>query len=155
MTLTSGNCERARAWTSLQADGELSELELALLAAHLERCPECRAFSRGLHGVETHLRAQPLESPSRPVLAAGADLRRGSGRSLRLLQAGAAFAVAATGCLGVLVAGIVHVTSERSDSPALQRVSVVDNESPRTMRELRRLVLADNAARATRHYLNP
>lgn len=150
MTRLSGNCERARSWTSLQVDGELSELEQALLDAHLERCPDCRAFADGVRGVDALLRAQPLEAPPQPV-----ELRRaGSGRSLRILHAGAAVAVVATGCLGVLVAGIFHVANEPA-SPALQRVSVVDDESPRTMRELRRTVLIASAPRLSRHLLYP
>ena len=34
MTPQSSRCERARFWASLRADGELSELESALLHAH-------------------------------------------------------------------------------------------------------------------------
>ena len=149
--MTAGNCERARTWTSLQVDGELSELEQALLEAHLERCPDCKSFAGGLRGVEALLRAQPLEAPSRPV-----DVRRvRSGRSLRVLHASAAVAVVATGCLGALVVGIFHVADERPAGTSPQRVSVINDASPQTMRELRRFVLADSAARATRHFLNP
>jgi threonylcarbamoyladenosine tRNA methylthiotransferase MtaB len=63
-------------------------------------------------------------------------------------------AVVATGCLGALVAGIFHVTSGPA-TPALQRVSVVDDESPRTARELRRTVLVASAPRVSRHLLFP
>ncbi|MDQ4018324.1 MAG: zf-HC2 domain-containing protein, partial [Actinomycetota bacterium] len=34
-------CERAQAWASLDVDGELSQLERGLLAAHLRRCAAC------------------------------------------------------------------------------------------------------------------
>lgn len=37
-------CARARRWVSLRIDGELSELESALLDAHLAVCVDCRAF---------------------------------------------------------------------------------------------------------------
>jgi len=150
MTPTGGHCERARAWVSLRADGELSELEQALLEAHLARCAGCRAFADGVAGAAALVRAQPLEPLARPV-----ELRRaGSGRSLRVLHASAAAAVVATGCLAALVAGIFHVTSG-PPAPALQRVSVVDDESPRTARELRRTVLAASAPRVSRHLLFP
>lgn len=38
-------CARARRWVSLRIDGELSELESALLDAHLAVCVDCRTFS--------------------------------------------------------------------------------------------------------------
>jgi predicted anti-sigma-YlaC factor YlaD len=155
MTLTSGNCERARAWSSLRADGELSELELALLQAHLERCPGCRAFAQGLDGVESLLRTQPPEAPSRPISVGRTELRRRGSGSLRLLHASAALAVVATGCLAVFVAGIMHVTADEPAVPQLKRVSAVDNESPQPMPDLRRLLLADGAAHIPRHPLNP
>jgi predicted anti-sigma-YlaC factor YlaD len=54
-------CERARAWASLRADGELSELESALLDAHLARCASCRSFARGAVEVASALRtARPV-----------------------------------------------------------------------------------------------
>jgi len=40
-----GRCERARQWASLRLDGELSELEDALLEQHLEGCSSCSAFA--------------------------------------------------------------------------------------------------------------
>lgn len=50
-------CERARQWASLRADGELSELESALLDAHLACCDACRSFARGAALVAAALRA--------------------------------------------------------------------------------------------------
>ena len=41
----SGRCELARQWASLRIDGELSELEDALLEKHLEGCASCSAFA--------------------------------------------------------------------------------------------------------------
>lgn len=146
------NCERARVWSSLRADGELSELEGALLDAHLSRCAGCRSFAAGLDGVEALLRAEPLEQPERRVEVR----RRSAGRSLRVLQAGAAVAVVATGGLGALVVGVFHAASESSASPVIQRVSAVNDESPRTMRELRRVALVAAAQpRVARHLLQP
>src|SRR3954454_17246769 len=48
MHVRSHLCERARLWASLRADGELSELEGALLDAHLARCAECRSVAGGV-----------------------------------------------------------------------------------------------------------
>jgi predicted anti-sigma-YlaC factor YlaD len=57
------SCERARAWASLRADGELSELEAALLDAHLDRCDGCRSFARGAEAVAAALRHARVERP--------------------------------------------------------------------------------------------
>ena len=54
------NCDRARAWVSLRLDGEISEVEAALLEAHLGRCASCREFEESVHGAVVVLRAQPL-----------------------------------------------------------------------------------------------
>jgi anti-sigma factor RsiW len=59
----SGRCDRARQWASLRVDGELSELEGALLDKHLEACPACRAFSEGLASATEIVRATPVEEP--------------------------------------------------------------------------------------------
>lgn len=150
MSTLTGNCERARAWVSLQVDGELSELEQALLAAHVDRCAACASFAAGVRGFESELRAQPLEPLPRPV----AVRRVSSAAAHRFLQVGAAVAVVATGGLGALVAGVFHATSEPTAAP-LQRVSAVGDESPRTMRELRRFVLLADLPRASRHMLEP
>ena len=54
-------CERARAWVSLWADGELSELESALLDTHLAGCGECRSFARDAEELTVVLRGARLE----------------------------------------------------------------------------------------------
>ena len=51
MTAATGQlCARARFWASLRVDGELSELEGALLDAHLGRCADCSAYAAGVTG---------------------------------------------------------------------------------------------------------
>lgn len=57
-------CHRTRQQVSLRLDSELSELEEALAAAHLERCAACRAFAVDLEALTETLRAAPLEEPS-------------------------------------------------------------------------------------------
>jgi predicted anti-sigma-YlaC factor YlaD len=56
-------CERTRARVSLALDGELSQVERALLRAHVGRCTECAAFARDLDGLTQELRAAHLERP--------------------------------------------------------------------------------------------
>ena len=54
-------CTREREWISLALDGELSEFEQVVMAAHLERCADCRAFAAEARGFTTALRAAPDE----------------------------------------------------------------------------------------------
>jgi predicted anti-sigma-YlaC factor YlaD len=61
-------------WASQRADGELSVLESALLAAHLGRCADCRSFARATAEVCAVLRAACLEHPV-PVRKAAAARR--------------------------------------------------------------------------------
>src|SRR5438552_17660981 len=85
-------CARARCWASLRVDGELSELEGALLDAHLGRCDECRAVADDFGAAAHMLRATPQE----PVALVAVDLPRSLPR--RLLTT---VAVAAVLVLGV------------------------------------------------------
>jgi anti-sigma factor RsiW len=61
------SCERAAQWISLELDDELSELERARLARHLERCASCRAWSAEVGGFTSLLRTAPLVELSSPV----------------------------------------------------------------------------------------
>jgi predicted anti-sigma-YlaC factor YlaD len=38
-------CDRVREQVSLELDGELSELERRMLAAHIERCSPCAGYA--------------------------------------------------------------------------------------------------------------
>jgi predicted anti-sigma-YlaC factor YlaD len=54
-------CERACFWLSLRLDDELSELEGALLDAHLARCAGCQAVAVGFGASTRVLRSATLE----------------------------------------------------------------------------------------------
>jgi hypothetical protein len=93
-----GRCERARQWASLRLDGELSELEDALLEQHLEGCASCSAFAGRLAATTEAVRAVRLERPEisyprfeRPVI------RLPVGRRVAIV------AVAAAAALGAFV----------------------------------------------------
>jgi predicted anti-sigma-YlaC factor YlaD len=113
------DCARARESVSAQLDGELSELELDRVEAHLLICPECSAWANGVRDVTAQLRAAPLEEP-----ATGRFVRPRFGRSWRISSAVAVASAAAvvatmfvgTGQRGQLgapqVSGFVGVTGQ-------------------------------------------
>lgn len=99
-------CVRACQQASLRLDGELSELESALLAEHLERCPDCRATAEGMVEVAALLRAAQL---SEPAFSIRVPPRRRVARdyALQALSTAAVAAVAVTGLVGLrLSAGL-------------------------------------------------
>ncbi len=115
-------CDRARQWLSLRLDGELSELEQALLAAHLERCDACRTFEAETAALTAALRAAPLER-LQPIA-----LPRRRRVSARAFQAGAAAAaVVAAGVLGSTIAlpALRSGPAQRSERAALPRTSLI------------------------------
>jgi anti-sigma factor RsiW len=96
-------CERAHSWVSLGLDGELSEVEQALLRLHVARCAACAGYALDLDALTRELRTAPL---ARPAVAGMPQRRRSAGRPL--LQVGAAAAaVAIAAGLGSL-AGSLH-----------------------------------------------
>ena len=124
-------CERARTWASLRADGELSELEAALLDAHLGRCPACTEFAHGFEDVAGALRATRLERPA--PLALSLPRRR-----LRALHTAAAAVVVA----GAGIAAFFAVPAGQQ-APAKPVAMVAAVESPDGLRELRRPFLIE------------
>lgn len=130
-------CTRARFWASLRVDGELSELEGALLDAHLARCADCREFQAAATGSATLLRTAPLESAAQVTLPA----RRGSRSGAVLAAAGAAALVGAA-----ILAGLVHGVGGQGGTPSAARaVAVVGSvETPDQLRRLRRTSLLND-----------
>jgi hypothetical protein len=55
------SCERARAAAALEVDGALSQLERAVLDAHVSRCTDCHAFRREIVALTAALREAPVE----------------------------------------------------------------------------------------------
>jgi anti-sigma factor RsiW len=112
--VTERGCSRAQGWASLALDGELSQLEQALLEAHLRRCPACAARVADMRAFTAAVRAEPLERPAEPVFAAPPVARRP--RSLAVKVAVAATLAALAGGLGVL-AGTVSTGSGTPTAP--------------------------------------
>jgi predicted anti-sigma-YlaC factor YlaD len=127
-------CARARFWVSLRVDDELSELEVALLDAHLARCADCREFAVGTEASTSAVRAAAY-LPHSPIVV---DLPRSPRRVA--VGAGIAALVAAAAVAGVLVRGTVSPGSTRST--VNQAVAVVASvETPDQLRRLRRTSL--------------
>jgi predicted anti-sigma-YlaC factor YlaD len=59
--LRTSSCERMRAAAALEVDGALSQLELAVLDAHVARCAECHTFRREIAELTAALREAPAE----------------------------------------------------------------------------------------------
>jgi predicted anti-sigma-YlaC factor YlaD len=124
-------CERARFWASLRLDGELSELEGALLDAHLARCAGCREVTDGFAASTAAVRSAPFERLA-PVAI---DVPRSPRRLL------ATIAVAAVLVLGVIAGGLVRGQVSHG-SPVPRAVAVVASfETPDQIRTLRRAAL--------------
>jgi predicted anti-sigma-YlaC factor YlaD len=98
MTGWSSTCERARAWASAAADGEISDLEAISLHSHLDGCPACAAYSVELDWLLRELRSAPLHEPARPLFQPRERAARR--RPLRSLQYAAA-AAAVIGAVGL------------------------------------------------------
>ena len=94
-------CDRVRAQISLRLDGELSQLETRMLAAHLARCADCRAYDADVSRITNELRSAPLERMDNPIV-----IRRPRRVSALRLQAGvaAALAVAVLGAVSQIAA---------------------------------------------------
>jgi hypothetical protein len=127
-------CERARSWASLRADGELSELESALLEAHLGRCVSCSTFAHGAEEIAAALRSARLERPAPLVLRPQQVERTG----LRAMQVAAAVAV-------VVTAGVIAAVSgpSRSTETAKPVAMVAGADSADALRTLRRPALIE------------
>jgi predicted anti-sigma-YlaC factor YlaD len=151
MNVLSPMCERARSWASLRVDGELSELESALLEAHLGRCSPCRAFARGAEDVAVALATARLERPAPLALLLPPNRRRQVARAVR--SAAAATLVAAIGA-GVAVLGIAgHAPTVHAKPVAMVAGSASDSLD--RFRELRRASLIRQNRAIPRNRLVP
>lgn len=108
-----GRCDRARQWSSLRADGELSELEAVLLEKHLGSCGDCADYDARLRSTAELLRTAPAESaPLRFEIPAPRAVRFPLSRRLAV----AAIAVAAAA--GSLVGSTLQRPANRPEAPA-------------------------------------
>ena len=127
-------CDRVRSQVSLSLDGELSELERMMVARHLERCVDCRAFHDGAVEVTNKIRTAQLERFERRVVLP----RLHRGRLVAVRDVAVRVGATAAGIAIVLGLGL----GERGVlGPAQQRPRAAYLDSPSTeaklIRELR------------------
>jgi hypothetical protein len=91
-------CDRSRAWISLRLDGEISQIESALLRAHLTVCADCRHFGDDVAWQTDQLRAASPERRQIPV-----SIPRHRGFVRRPLEVGTAVAAAAAASIALVV----------------------------------------------------
>ncbi len=142
VSLRSRSCERARQWVSLDADGELSPFEHALLSNHVRRCGECAAFRLDVDGMTSQLRAAPLERLTKPIELPAR--RHVSFRGLQLAASAAAVLAIAfgstMGAIGVDTSiKVAHIRSAYLESP---------NYELRLMRPVAANLLPNSSGRA-------
>ena len=127
-------CARAREWLSLQLDGELSQLEQALLDSHLERCPDCRSYSVATAAHTFELRMSEPEQLTAPIVLP----RRATG-ALRSLQTGVAAAmVVAAAALGSALGVLEHSRSTGQTTLPARVSTIAFEDNANTLRSLRR-----------------
>jgi predicted anti-sigma-YlaC factor YlaD len=127
-------CERAQSWASLELDGELSQLEHALLTTHLNRCATCAETVAGMRTLTAELRTAPLEPLERPVVVITAPARRARPLALRLALAATLAAVAAG--IGVF-AGTLGSTSPAPQAPSVPDIAFLDPDGKRDLHGVR------------------
>jgi predicted anti-sigma-YlaC factor YlaD len=103
-------CDPARSFVSLGLDDELSELEHALLDAHLGHCEACREYATSVETTTRELRAAPLVALERRIALPVARRRV----YFQRIQNAAAAATAAAAALVGVVIGLDAVNFERS-----------------------------------------
>jgi predicted anti-sigma-YlaC factor YlaD len=125
-------CDRAREAASLALDGELSQLERALLGRHLDRCPACAAFSADVSALTQELRAAEVVRLERPIEL---PLRRRVGHGIR--HAGAWAAAASVAVTALLAVTALPAQRVRPGTPAVPIVGQSTNQDLVDQRALR------------------
>jgi len=97
-------------WISLDLDGELSQLEQAALARHLDGCARCRELGTDVNAFTQLIRDAPLVELDRPVVVAA------PGRSRARAARRAAVSLAFAGLAGAAALGGVVLTSGGSNA---------------------------------------
>lgn len=119
-------CYRTRQHVSLRLDAHISELELAVMEHHIERCASCRAFAEDLETVTETLRSSELVEPPIRFEVPRRPARFGVSRAGAVA---AAAAVVAVGLAGVFGLGPDSGTGRGLESGTLQQPSLTEHLS--------------------------
>jgi len=114
-------CERARVWVSLGLDSELSDVEGALLRAHVGRCAVCADFARDVGGLTQEIRTAWPQRPA--VMRVSSHRRRVATRRLQLGAAAAAVVAIAAG-FGSLAGSLTSPSAPPSHAGAGRSVAL-------------------------------
>lgn len=131
-------CERARAWASLDLDGDLADIERLLLDDHVTRCEGCAAAVEGMRSLTAVVRATPLERPERTLVLP--LRRRPAAAAVRALAVATIVALAAG--LGVLGSSL----GSRGRTPTSTQPEIAFLSPAAVDREIKRLRARDVAA---------
>lgn len=124
----SRTCERARASISADLDGELSEVEEAMLRRHLRQCSSCSAFrveSRAFTDALRHVELEVYSVGFSPVTAR----RRWPGQVRRVIPAVAAAVLFVT--VGGTLGRMVGERNQAEPATALANVRSISSSPPR------------------------
>lgn len=108
-------------WAALAPDGELSSFELRLLAAHVERCTDCRAFAGDVSTLTELVRATPSDEIRLPVTAPARE------RLLRRRRAGVLSVAASVAVVAIAVSiGASTEVAPRHEAASVPLVIVAE-----------------------------
>ncbi|MGB2953588.1 MAG: zf-HC2 domain-containing protein [Gaiellaceae bacterium] len=133
LTLSDDACGRIRELTSLELDGELSQLDRVRIAVHLGRCASCRGFRQQVHAATQALRAAPLERPRRQLMLP----RRRYTASRAIQVAGVAAVLVVATSVGALTPLHSSSHSRRPNGPSASSLRASKESEARVVRDLR------------------
>ena len=126
------DCEAMRERLSALLDGELDETEAEALRAHLEHCPDCRAFYAAMQGLSELLEPEPVPADLHAGIMARFDQReRVLARQKRLGRLRPLFSLAAAAAIlvgTVLTLGRMHFG--KSSAPPEAQTYAMTAEAP-------------------------
>ena len=128
------SCEFYQELISSMADGELSAEEQAVLAPHLEHCPDCAALYEAFQSISGLIAgdlAEPPEALSENVMA---ELRRADIRAKSRKQKHWKGPLATAACLAVVIAAawlMPNLFRAGSSAPAEMSAAASDQAAPR------------------------
>ena len=123
-------CDRAREASSLRIDGELSQVETAMLERHLGICGACAEFDAGVQATTATIRSAAVERPSRTFAVPHRERAR--------LSAGRRIALVAAAVVAATIAGTLVEEPQPPARPAPPDIALTPYRSDAGQRQDRR-----------------